>query len=655
MPLGGLEAEGSGAAITSRGVGALDIFMVATDKRLYQRSVTGGTNWTGWINHGGPLAGRSAVMTPAAASWKGGSCELAARGSDGQVYVKSWYGSNWSNWEVLGDRTDSTIGGCGVIARKDRFFGDWNGDGVQTPGIQREGVWLLRNSNTTGEWNVAPFGFGSYADQPIVGDWDGNGTTTVGYRHADPVNHTSTFYLRNSNTSGNADYVFAYGLDTDEVLVGDWDGNGTQTIGIRRGTTFALRNSNSSGAPDIAFNFGDPNDEFFVGDWEGDRVETVGQKHGNKYFLKRYNDGSSTLAATFTYGRYCDAPLAVRLGAGLPAEVTAVRNRREWFVRNSSSSFHFPTPVVLQSEELLAPARARVSAYVEPYWSAFYKVQQNADPNSVLPPPYQGLDYLTYWDTARTQAMTARDAALSYKMGSSPAYAAKARQILLAWANDPARLEADQIATVGDPQNQYPTVTNALVISRPLINFADAYAMVHSTFTETERNQVEAWLGVMAAEIIATFDEAKSLNWPMGPFSNQLIINMASRVAAGLALGDDAMVHEALYGSSNPKNFFLLMNGSVLRSCSNLADCKTILSPNDPTLKAGAPYPWNGEMWDRCRSSEKKGLGYSLLSAKYLTLASEMSVLSGAGRWMMTATNATGQGLYQVYDFYAPF
>jgi hypothetical protein len=28
--------------------------------------------------------------------------------------------------------------------------GDWNGDGVWTPGTVRAGVWSLRNSNTTG-------------------------------------------------------------------------------------------------------------------------------------------------------------------------------------------------------------------------------------------------------------------------------------------------------------------------------------------------------------------------------------------------------------------------------------------------------------------------------------------------------------------------
>ena len=42
---------------------------------------------------------------------------------------------------------------------------------------------------------------------PIVGDWDGNGTDTIGLY--DPTN--SVFYLRNSNTTGFADTVVVYG------------------------------------------------------------------------------------------------------------------------------------------------------------------------------------------------------------------------------------------------------------------------------------------------------------------------------------------------------------------------------------------------------------------------------------------------------------
>ena len=42
---------------------------------------------------------------------------------------------------------------------------------------------------------------------PVTGDWDGDGTTTIGA--FDPIN--DIWYLRNSNTPGAPDLVFAYG------------------------------------------------------------------------------------------------------------------------------------------------------------------------------------------------------------------------------------------------------------------------------------------------------------------------------------------------------------------------------------------------------------------------------------------------------------
>jgi len=82
-------------------------------------------------------------------------------------------------------------------------------------------TFYLRNSNTYGAPDLIITGWGAAGDLPVVGDWDGNGTTTIGvYRPS-----TNTFYLRNSNTYGAPDLIIAgWGAVGDLPVVGDWNG-----------------------------------------------------------------------------------------------------------------------------------------------------------------------------------------------------------------------------------------------------------------------------------------------------------------------------------------------------------------------------------------------------------------------------------------------
>src|SRR5262249_46779992 len=68
--------------------------------------------------------------------------------------------------------------------------------------------WFLRNSNTSGAPDIAPFSFGFAGWLPVVGDWNGDGKATIGV--VDPS--TMTWYLRNSNSPGSVDFApFQFG------------------------------------------------------------------------------------------------------------------------------------------------------------------------------------------------------------------------------------------------------------------------------------------------------------------------------------------------------------------------------------------------------------------------------------------------------------
>src|SRR5262249_17676807 len=128
------------------------------------------------------------------------------------------------------------------------------------------GLWQIRNSNSTGFANLGMFtyGLGGNNSFPVVGRWNG---TTVGIGEVEVIDgavpgqgKVLTWKLRNSLTPGVPDVAsFAYGAQGDLAVVGDWDGNGTTTVGIYQSNaefgnpagTWKLRNSNSVGAPDF--------------------------------------------------------------------------------------------------------------------------------------------------------------------------------------------------------------------------------------------------------------------------------------------------------------------------------------------------------------------------------------------------------------------
>jgi glucose/arabinose dehydrogenase len=179
--------------------------------------------------------------------------------------------------------------------------GDWNGDGSTTVGVRRGSRFFLRNSNSGGAAHL-DFAYGRSSDTPIVGDWNGDGTVTVGVRRG------SRFYLRNSNSGGPAHLDFAYGRSSDVPIVGDFNGDGRDTVGVRRGSRFYLRNSNSGGPADIEFAYGRSSDTPVTGDWNGDGSTTVGVRRGSRFYLRNANSGGPA-HLDFAYGRSSDTPL----------------------------------------------------------------------------------------------------------------------------------------------------------------------------------------------------------------------------------------------------------------------------------------------------------------------------------------------------------
>ena len=110
--------------------------------------------------------------------------------------------------------------------------GDWNGDGVASVGVFRNGHWILdRDGNGRFSEIDMHAEFGERGDIPVVGDFDGDGIDEIGiYRHG-------KFYL---DTNGNRELDSNEKLNPIEVdeggypIVGDWDGDGKDNVGTVR-------------------------------------------------------------------------------------------------------------------------------------------------------------------------------------------------------------------------------------------------------------------------------------------------------------------------------------------------------------------------------------------------------------------------------------
>ena len=147
---------------------------------------------------------------------------------------------------------------------------------ADTVGIFRSAdtTFYLRNSNTTGIAD-STITLGGAADFPIVGDWNGDGFDTPGvYRQT-----TGEFFLSDSATNPAViHYDFVLGVPGDQPIVGDWDGDGKDSVGVFRPSSglIYLKNSLVTGFADFTMVLGSPGDIGLAGDWDGDGKDTLG-------------------------------------------------------------------------------------------------------------------------------------------------------------------------------------------------------------------------------------------------------------------------------------------------------------------------------------------------------------------------------------------
>lgn len=198
--------------------------------------------------------------------------------------------------------------------------GDWNNNGRDSLGIFNKENKVFSYYDDNNEFvtsvkfpNDISVGYtvikGNWYGRNIKGNWDGKTGDSIGFYD----NKTGTFLLYNLDATLYTKLIFGGVSEKYLPIVGDWDGDGIDTVGIysRDGNVY-LRNSNTTGNADIQFLFGPVNSNFkvFSGDWNNDGKDSIllfNPQNVRYYFKFHNNTGFADLV--LHYGLPTDIPI----------------------------------------------------------------------------------------------------------------------------------------------------------------------------------------------------------------------------------------------------------------------------------------------------------------------------------------------------------
>jgi|GEM_PF-713911 len=174
----------------------------------------------------------------------------------------------------------SPLGGAGLLA----VAGDWNGDGSDTPGVFDPATatfTLFNSTDGTGVISLTLDNAGAGPLIPLAGDWNGDGFDSIGlydvtatdFRYTDIVVVTDVAAWSSLNR-GDVDAAW-------QPVAGDWDGDGSDSVGWYDSSMTTLQYGNDfddAGEVLATYAASDGSDSWrpIAGDWNGNGAATLG-------------------------------------------------------------------------------------------------------------------------------------------------------------------------------------------------------------------------------------------------------------------------------------------------------------------------------------------------------------------------------------------
>jgi serine-aspartate repeat-containing protein C/D/E len=241
-------------------------------------------------------------------------------------------GMRQGNWSIVSTapKVGRLVKGAFNVLGAKAQAGDFNGDGHDELALYYEGEWLI-DINGNGEWDPSDLWarLGTSEDEPVVGDWDGDGKDDIGIFGPewegdqqmidsepglpDPANKRVTkpknlppeenntpdrqrvmqHTARGQGRADVVDHVFQFGLKKDQAISGDFNGDGISTVGVFRNGRWQLDvdGDGQFTERDKTNEFGKPGDMAVVGDFNGDGIDEIAVVRGNQVIVDSNNNG----------------------------------------------------------------------------------------------------------------------------------------------------------------------------------------------------------------------------------------------------------------------------------------------------------------------------------------------------------------------------
>ncbi|WP_417736463.1 carboxypeptidase regulatory-like domain-containing protein [Rosistilla oblonga] len=238
-----------------------------------------------------------------------GSADQLGLFQAGRFYLDTTGNGGWDT--TTGGDSFYNFGISSIESTATLVVGDWDGDGTDDLGLFNNGNFYL-DTTGNGTWDKVSggdtfrnFGIPAIAStaRPVIGDWNGDGTDDLG------LFHNGNYYL---DTTGNGIWDKTVGGDTFRnfgissiaatatPVVGDWDGDGTDDLGLYNDGRFYLDTTGNgiwdrTVGGDTFYNFGITSIEVtaipVIGDWDGDGVDDLGLFNKGNFYLDTTGNG----------------------------------------------------------------------------------------------------------------------------------------------------------------------------------------------------------------------------------------------------------------------------------------------------------------------------------------------------------------------------